>query len=123
MPVAVTVGAQLGVAVPSVLVFGRLSLIGVVANLVAVPVAGFVMLYGLPACLVGGVLPVGRSFVMLPVGVGVRVVDTIARLGAARRTPCRCEHRRLAAHRHRGGGGARTAPPNHRVRRRRELRQ
>ena len=44
LPVAVTVGAQLGVAVPSLLVFGRLSLVGTVANLVAVPVAGLVML-------------------------------------------------------------------------------
>ena len=44
LPVAVTVGAQFGVAVPSLLVFGRLSLVGTVANLVAVPVAGFVML-------------------------------------------------------------------------------
>ena len=45
----VTLGAQLGVALPSLLVFGRLSLVGTVANLLAVPVAGLVMLYGLPA--------------------------------------------------------------------------
>ena len=51
LPVAVTLGAQAGVALPSLLVFGRLSLIGTVANLVAVPVAGLVMLVGLPACL------------------------------------------------------------------------
>ena len=44
LPVAVTLGAQCGVAVPSLLVFGRLSLTGTVANLVAVPVAGLVML-------------------------------------------------------------------------------
>ena len=51
LPVAVTLGAQAGVAVPSLLVFGRLSLVGTVANLVAVPVAGLVMLVGLPvAC-------------------------------------------------------------------------
>ena len=54
LPVAVTLGAQCGVVVPSLLVFGRLSLTGTVANLVAVPVAGLVMLYGLPACLVAG---------------------------------------------------------------------
>ena len=53
MPVAVTLGAQVGVALPSLLVFGRLSLVGTFANLVAVPVAGLVMLYGLPACLLG----------------------------------------------------------------------
>ncbi len=34
-------------SIPSVLVFGRLPLVSVVANLLAVPVAGFVMLYGL----------------------------------------------------------------------------
>ena len=53
MPVAVTLGAQVGVAIPSVVVFGRLPLVGVVANLLAVPVAGLVMLYGLPASLRG----------------------------------------------------------------------
>ena len=46
LPVAVTLGAQCGVAVPSLLVFGRLSLTGTVANIVAVPVAGLVMLVG-----------------------------------------------------------------------------
>ena len=83
LPVAVTVGAQLGVAVPSVLVFGRLSLVGTVANLVAVPVAGFVMLYGLPACLVAGVVPVVAPVVMAPVAVGVRWIDAVATVGAA----------------------------------------
>ena len=39
-PLGITLGAQAGVALPSVLVFGRLSLVGTVANLVAVPVAG-----------------------------------------------------------------------------------
>ena len=83
LPVAVTVGAQLGVAVPSLLVFGRLSLVGTVANLVAVPVAGLVMLYGLPACLVAGVVPVVAPVVMAPVGIGVRWIDAVATVGAA----------------------------------------
>ena len=83
LPVAVTVGAQLGVALPSLLVFGRLSLVGTVANLVAVPVAGFVMLYGLPACLVAGVVPVVAPVVMAPVAVGVRWIDAVATVGAA----------------------------------------
>lgn len=83
MPLAITLGAQMGVAVPSILVFGRLSLIGTIANLIAVPVAGFVMLYGLPACLVAGSLPLVDRVVMLPVGVGVRVVDTVATIAAA----------------------------------------
>ena len=53
-PVGITLGAQLGVALPSLLVFGRLPLVSIPANVVAVPVAGFVMLYGLPAALVAG---------------------------------------------------------------------
>ena len=42
------VGAQVGVALPSWLVFGRLPALGVIANLLAVPVAGVVMLVGIP---------------------------------------------------------------------------
>ena len=61
MPVGVTLGAQVGVALPSLLVFGRLPLVGIVANLLAVPVAGLVMLYGLPACLLAGAGPGARA--------------------------------------------------------------
>jgi competence protein ComEC len=82
VPVAITLGAQAGVAAPSLLVFGRLSLVGTVANLLAVPVAGLVMLYGLPACLVAGALPVFGPVVMAPVGVGVRWIDAVATAGA-----------------------------------------
>ena len=46
-PLAMSLGAQLGV-VPTVLVFGEFAVVGIVANLAAVPVAGLVMLYGLP---------------------------------------------------------------------------
>ena len=56
-PVGVTLGAQVGVVVPAVLVFGRLPLVSIPANLLAVPVAGFVMLYGLPAGLLAGAVP------------------------------------------------------------------
>jgi competence protein ComEC len=83
MPVAITLGAQVGVALPSVLVFGRLSLVGTAANLVAVPVAGLVMLYGLPACIVAGAVPALASVVIAPVGVGVRWIDAVATVGAA----------------------------------------
>ena len=62
--------------------FGRLSLIGTVANLVAVPVAGLVMLYGLPACLLAGAVPAVGPVVMAPVGWGVRWVDAVAGVGA-----------------------------------------
>ncbi len=83
LPVAVTIGAQAGVAVPSLLVFGRLSLTGTVANLVAVPVAGLVMLVGLPACLLAGAVPAVAPVLMAPVGWGVWWVDAVATVAAA----------------------------------------
>ena len=87
VPLGVTLGAQLGVALPSLLVFGRLPLVGTLANLLAVPVAGFVMLYGLPAALVAGAVPPVRGIVMLPVEVGVRWVDRVAGVAAATEPP------------------------------------
>lgn len=83
VPLGVTLGAQAGVAVPSLLVFGRLPLVSVPANLLALPVAGAVMLYGLPAALVAGAVPVVAPVVMLPCRVGVRWVDTVAAVAAA----------------------------------------
>ena len=64
--VGVTLGAQAGVVVPAMLVFGRLPLVSIPANLLAVPVAGFVMLYGLPAGLIAGVASPIAPIVMLP---------------------------------------------------------
>ncbi len=81
LPVAVTLGAQAGVALPSLLVFGRLSVVATLANLAAVPVAGAVMLIGLPAALVAGALGPAAAFVMSPVDLGVRWVDGVARVG------------------------------------------
>jgi competence protein ComEC len=81
MPIGITLGAQLGVVVPALLVFGRLPLVSVPANLLAVPVAGFVMLYGLPAGLVAGFVPTLAPIVMFPCRIGVRWVDTVAVLG------------------------------------------
>jgi competence protein ComEC len=82
MPIGVTLGAQVGVVVPAVMVFGRLPLVSIPANLLAVPVAGFVMLYGLPAGLVAGAVPPVAPVVMFPCRVGVRWVDTVSVLGA-----------------------------------------
>ena len=88
-PLAMSIAAQLGVLLPSVLVFGQFAVVGIVANLVAVPVAGLVMLYGLPASLVAGAVPALRGLLMAPVGVGDRWVDTVAAVAAAleRRPP------------------------------------
>ncbi|MET0662389.1 MAG: ComEC/Rec2 family competence protein [Ilumatobacteraceae bacterium] len=82
VPLGITLGAQLGVVVPSVLVFGRLPLVSIPANLMAVPVAGAVMLYGLPAALVAGALPVLAPVLMLPALVGTRWVDAVAQVAA-----------------------------------------
>jgi competence protein ComEC len=82
LPLGITLGAQVGVVLPSVLVFGRLPLVSVVANLLAVPVAGFVMLYGLPAGLLAGAIPPLAPLLMFPARVGTRWVDTVALLGA-----------------------------------------
>jgi len=82
LPIGVTLGAQLGVVIPSVLVFGRLPLMSIPANLLAVPVAGFVMLYGMPVGLVAGWVPVLAPILMFPARLGTRWVDTVAVLGA-----------------------------------------
>jgi competence protein ComEC len=81
VPLGVALGAQVGVALPSLLVFGRLPLVSVPANLLAVPVAGFVMLYGIPAALLAGWLPVLAPVLMFPALVGTKWIDTVARLG------------------------------------------
>ena len=84
LPIAVTLGAQVGVALPSVLVFGRLPVVSLPANLASVPVAGFVMLYGIPAGLLASFLPAPmRALVMLPAELGTRWVATVARVAAA----------------------------------------
>lgn len=80
-PLSVTVGAQVGALVPTWLVFQRLPALGLPANLLAVPVAGFVMLYGIPAALVASVLPPAAStVVMFPAALGTRWVATVAAL-------------------------------------------
>lgn len=81
-PVAITLGAQAGVFVPAMLVFGHVPLVSVPANVLAGPVAGGVMLYGLPAGLLAGAVPAVAPVVMLPCRLGVRWVDLVATLGA-----------------------------------------
>jgi competence protein ComEC len=83
VPAGVTIGAQIAVAPVSLLVFGSLPIVSVPANLLAVPVAGFVMLYGLPAGLAAGALGggIGRV-VQFPSGLGTHWVATVAALAA-----------------------------------------
>lgn len=82
LPIGVTLGAQLGVVLPSVLVFGRLPLVSIPANLLAVPVAGAVMLYGMPAGLIAGWIPALAPVLMFPARLGTRWVDLVAAIGA-----------------------------------------
>lgn len=82
VPVGVTLGAQVGVALPSLLVFGRLPLVSVPANILAVPVAGAVMLYGLPAGLLAGAIDPLAPVLMAPARFGTRWVDTVAAVAA-----------------------------------------
>lgn len=77
-PVGITVGAQVGVALPLVATFGSIPLVSVPANLVAVPVASLVKLYGLPAALVAGWIPFAAGPLMWPCAVGVWWVDQVA---------------------------------------------
>lgn len=80
---AVTIGAQVGVLVPSWLVFGRMPALGLFANLLAVPVAGTVMLIGIPAGLLAAMVPtVVAQVVMAPASVGTRWIAMVARLSA-----------------------------------------
>jgi competence protein ComEC len=66
-----------------VLVFQRFPVLGIPANLLAVPVAGLVMLYGIPAALVAAVLPeVLAQVVMWPCTVATRWVSVVAELAA-----------------------------------------
>jgi competence protein ComEC len=80
-PLSVTVGAQVGAFVPTWLVFHRMPSLGLPANLLAVPVAGFVMLYGIPAALAASMLPqAAAAVVMFPARWGTWWVATVAAL-------------------------------------------
>lgn len=85
-PLAATLGAQCGVIVPMVMMGVPIPVIGVVCNLLAGPVAGFVTAYGLPVAFVTGVIgPVASriaTFAMGPVGLAVTWIDGVARIGA-----------------------------------------
>ncbi len=81
-PLAVTLAAQLGVAPVSLLVFGRAPLLAPLTNLLAVPVAGFVMIWGIPAGLLAGAVPPLAGVVHLPSLAATRWVAIVGRLGA-----------------------------------------
>lgn len=76
--VAVTLGAQLGVFLPSVIVFGRSPLVALPANLLAAPVAGLVMLVGLPISMLVALVPVMAMPAVVPVELAVSWIDRVA---------------------------------------------
>jgi competence protein ComEC len=83
LPLAVTMAAQLGVAPVTVAVFGPLPLASVPANLLAVPAAAPIMLYGLPAGLLAGACPEPvAQLLQLPTVVLVRFVARVASAAA-----------------------------------------
>jgi competence protein ComEC len=80
---AVTLSAQVGVAPVSWLVFGREAVWALPANLLAEPVAAFVMTYGLPAGVLAGFLPVsGAAVVHGPTLFATRWLRLVAHVAA-----------------------------------------
>ncbi len=81
---AVTLAAQAGVAPLLVPVFGGLPVASLPANLIAVPVAGLVLLWGIPGGLLAGVAGEPLAvLVHLPTRVLLAVLAEVARVGAA----------------------------------------
>ena len=123
---AVTIAAQIGVAPVSVSVFGGVPLASIPANLLAVPVAGPLMVWGLPAGVLAGVAPALAPVLHLPTRLAVRWIAVVARTAAAAPLPeLRVPHLAAGAaaagivagvrtvrrrHRPRGGGAVDAAP-------------
>jgi competence protein ComEC len=83
-----TVGAQLGVAPVSLAVFGPIPLASLPANLLAAPAAGPVMVYGLPAGIVAGLLPdAAAAALQLPTTLLVRYIAAVASTAASADLP------------------------------------
>lgn len=80
VPVGVTLGAQVGVLLPALLVFQRAPLVALPANLLAVPVAGIVMMVGMPVAIVLAVVPFAAQVLVPPLELGVWWVDAVARV-------------------------------------------
>ena len=82
--IAATLAAQAGTLPVALAVFGRVPLVAVVANPLAVPVAGAVMLVGLPVAVVSAFLPGAlQAPVCAVLSVPVRFVAWVASTGAA----------------------------------------
>lgn len=80
---SVTLAAQAGVAPVAIGAFGGLPLVAVATNLVAAPLAGPVMVWGLTAGMVAGLVPAVAPVVHLPVRLALSWVRAVAYAGAA----------------------------------------
>ncbi len=81
--VSVSASAQLGVAPVTVAAFGSLPAASLPANLLAAPAAGPVMVWGLPAGVVAGLVPDPVAFVLhVPTRLCVQWLAFVARLAA-----------------------------------------
>ena len=82
-----TLGAQLGVMPITLFVFGSAPIVAIATNLLAVPIAGAVMLVGLPMGLIVGVLSEASplsplcALLMMPITFAVRWVWWVAVVG------------------------------------------
>lgn len=74
-----TIAAQIGTVPVSLAVFGFVPFVSLVANPLAVPVAGFVMTVGIPLSLFGAMVPIVRPFVSLVLTPATWWIDTVAR--------------------------------------------
>ena len=81
--IAVTIAAQVGVAPILVAAFGGVAVVAVPANVLAVPVAGPLMVWGLPAGVLAGLAPSLAPVLHVPTRLGVRWIALVARVGAA----------------------------------------
>lgn len=80
----VTIAAQIGVAPILVPRFGGLPVVALGANVLAVPVAGLVTSWGLPAGVLSGLLgPEAATLLQLPTRLLIRWVATVARVAAS----------------------------------------
>lgn len=77
--------AQLGVAPIQLAVFGELPLVGLVTNALADPIAGLVMLWGLPAALIAGAIGSETlgTVLLAPTTLMLEWIRAVAKAGAA----------------------------------------
>ena len=81
--VAATVGAQLAVAPLILVVFDDISLVALPANVLAVPVSGFVMMWGMTAGFVAGLSPPWVGWLVhQPTGVLLWWIESVAEFAA-----------------------------------------